>query len=242
MVSLVSFGDGCFCWRAVMINVLPLKEPTLKGIRKKMKRFKRKIIRDIYKGHVTSLYSFIEKYIFSNDKLPSNFKSEFIDKSDDKKHKYFMINDRELTDKYLKEFSHWIKFLSIKGYIKTEPEKLPFKVNFIYWADFSRKYTSYDPYFANCGFLQVKTFIINADKLKKYISNGFRTEDEFARYKRLLRDRILFKYIPLVAILITLGLTIYNIFFNDNERIYQKENHGIKSDTTQTLKNKKLQE
>jgi len=179
-----------------------------------MKRFKRKIIRDIYKGHVTSLYSFIEKYIFTNEKLPPNFKSEFLDNSDNKLHKYFMIKDREVADKYLKEFSHWIKFLSLNGHIKTEIEKLDFKVHFVYMDNFSKKYVSYDPYFADYG-IQTKTFITNQDKLKKYISKGFKTDEEHARYKRLLRDRILFKYVSLIATLIILGLTIYNIFFNN---------------------------
>ena len=200
-----------------------------------MLKFKRKLIKDIYKNNITTVFSFFEKYLFSENYLPSEYKSQDLNKVENIIYKYYLIKNRELSDIKIRHFFEWLSFLEKNGYVKTNIYKPDFKTIFVYKDELTNQYTHYDPYFVH-PYIKDKEIIINKDKLKRYIKRKCKTEIEYQRYRKLLIDKILYKIIPLIAILITLFLTIYSIFFNHKDQTNQKENQEIKLDTKETGK------
>lgn len=177
-----------------------------------MTRLKRKIVKDIYRGRITTLFSFLEKYIILKKPLPAGFRSEFDDITDNSKTRYFIIKDKDLANRKIYEFRKWYSFLTSNGYIEIEPFNFPFKIRFIYKSDYDDTYIEYAPFFSG---IENKHIIPNKVRLKKYIKKGCRTSIEYKRYMKSLCNFILFKLIPLIAILLTLIITIYNTFFNN---------------------------
>ena len=181
-----------------------------KGI---MSNIRKKIIRDIYKGSITNAISFFENYIITNDPLPDKIESSYLDHSTQTETRCYMIDSKIESERLIKEFVDIYKTLSNNNLISSNQYKVPFNIRLFFKSEIEvDKYHDYQPLFVHSK-LQTLSIIPIENRLKKYLSRGCRTEDEYRAYCKILLDKILFKYIPWVAILLTLGITVYATFF-----------------------------
>ncbi len=196
---------------------------------------RKKLIKDIYKGQVTDIDSFFQRYLVLNKPLPKQFKSELYSEQKRCLIKYFLIKDKNIARNLIQEFIEIRQFLVKNGLMVTKQQEFDFEIIFVYKFWKNNLYTEYDPFSSQPNSRRDEKFIVNRNSLKWYIRRGCRTREEFSKHIReTVKFIIAYIIVPIAVVLTFLFQFVWKPHFLSKDKA-QINQQGIMDSQADTL-------